>query len=111
FNCRHGLPSFPTSSNVVNSSFFPSRFTAAPFVSPFPDTLITSLSTGYRSIPVEHPVTHIRQDCFHPTKTARRAVKIDVLSPSPPLPLKPRDACACGNGDDAVGLDKGRWPT
>jgi len=74
------------------------------------DTLITSLSTGYGSIPVEHLVTHIRQDCFHPTKTTRRAVKIDDLSSSPPLPLKPRDACACGNGDDAVGLDKGRWP-
>ncbi|KYM89938.1 hypothetical protein ALC53_02250 [Atta colombica] len=74
-------------------------------------TLITSLSTGYGSIPVEHLVTHIRQDCFHPTKTTRRAMKIDDLSSSPPLPLKPRDACACGNGDDAVGLDKGRWPT
>ena len=33
FNCRYGLPSFSPSSNVVSSSFFPSRFdTVATFV-------------------------------------------------------------------------------
>ncbi|KOX74269.1 hypothetical protein WN51_00613 [Melipona quadrifasciata] len=42
----------------------------------------------------------VRSDCFHPTKMAHRENRRPRLC-----------ACARRNGDDAVGLDKGQWPT
>lgn len=71
---------------------------------------IISSITGYGSVPVECPVVYVRI-VFVWRKWS--AVKIGDLFSSPPPPLKPRDicVCVCGNGDDAVGLDKGRWPT
>lgn len=60
-----------------------------------------SLSTQtFRVIVGDCTRSYVWSDCFHPTKMVHRENRRPLLC-----------ACARRNGDDAVGLDKGQWPT